>query len=492
MKRKLSAFLALVILLGSCSEISTGVTPARELSPTPNLAVAIPVLFSLTPKKTKKNPSSARKNDRISERPFVNTQIAVNWMDSLKSAVRQPEVYFRVKAQSDTILIAPHGTSIIYAANSFLLPDNTPATGWVDFSIRECYDGLSFFANDLTTWTTNNRILETGGSVFLEAKQDSIALRLDPLKPLQVGFPIPESQLERPVQMQAFYQDTNETNFVRWQDNTRRAGDRFSMTSNVPKDSIIRKTYIHMDSAHSELANLKLIDGSGTLRSWMIDRQIRTKELSEWAGTAGAVNVWVSFHPNGKIREIKSTKLVHQERLDALYSWLKTAPVVDMRQIEAKAFYEIRLVGKPMQSNVTLEAYLKEQTDENGRLNPSVASAILGRYMLTANNLGWINCDRYPASSTERVAVTLEREAGTSYYLLVKNYQAMLQPIETFGYVIFNDVPKNESVRLVAVKNGEEGLFAGSKDLTIKGRTVTKLEAAEPTAVVDLKKLLEL
>ena len=112
--------------------------------------------------------------------------------------------------------------------------------------------------------------------------------------------------------------------------------------------------------------------------------------------------------------------------------------------------------------------------------------------MLTSNGLGWINCDRYPNSFTERVAVTLEREEGTSYYLLLKNYQAMLQPNETLGYVTFNDIPKNEPVRLVTVKNGEPGLFASSKDLTIKGRTVTKLEAAEPTAVGDLKKLLEL
>ncbi len=492
MKRTLSALLAAAYLVGSCSDGSSGTNAARELPSNSNLAAAIPLLLSLTPKKESEKPVKKVNRPRPAKQPSTNPSVASNWLDSLKNQVRQPEIVFRVQANADTILIAPQGTSIFYEANSFLLPNDQAATGWVDLSIRECYDGVSFFANDLTTWTSSNRILETGGSVFLEAKQDTVVLRLDPKQPLQIGFPIPQSQQKRPVQMQTFYQDTNETNFVRWQDNNVRAGDRFATNVNAyPRDSIIRRTYILMDSAHSELANLKLIDGSGTLRSWMLDRQIRTKDLSEWAGTAGAVNVRVSFHPNGKIREVKSTHLVHQERLDALYSWLKTAPVVDMRQIDAKEFYEIRLVGKPIQSNVTLEAYLKEQTDENGRLNPKVPSAILGRYMLTANSLGWINCDRYPSSSTERVAVTLEREEGTSYYLLLKNYQAMLQPLETFGYVTFNDVPKNEPVRLVAVKNGENGLFSGSKDVTIKGRTVTQLEASEPTAVGDLKKLLE-
>lgn len=493
MKRSLSAFLVMVYLLGSCSGGSSGINAARDLPSNANLAAAIPLLISLTQKKDSEKPVVKLNRKRSTEIPSVNPPISINWMDSLKNMARQPEVVFRVQADADTILIAPQGTSIIYEANSFLLPNDQAATGWVDLSIRECYDGLSFFANDLTTWTTSKRILETAGSVFLEAKQDTVELHLDPKQPLQIGFPIPQSQQERPVQMQAFYQDTTETNFVRWQDNNVRAGDRLAMSVNsYPRDSIIRRTYIHMDSAHSELANLKLIDGSGTLRSWMLDRQIRTKDLSEWAQTAGAVNLRVSFHPNGKIRELKSTHLVHQERLDALYSWLKTAPVVDMRQIEAKEFYEIRLEGKPVQSNVTLEAYLKEQTDENGRLNPIVPTAIIGRYMLTSNGLGWINCDRYPTSFTERVAVTLEREEGTSYYLLLKNYQAMLQPNETFGYVTFNDIPKNEPVRLVAVKNGEAGLFAGTKDLTIKGRTVTKIEASEPTAVGDLKKLLEL
>ncbi len=493
MKRSLSAFLVTVYLLGSCSGGSSGINAARDLPSNTKLAAVIPLLLTLTQNKDSEKPVVKLNRKRSTEIPPVNPPISINWMDSLKHVARQPEVVFRLQANADTILIAPQGTSIIYEANSFLLPNDQVATGWVDLSIRECYDGLSFFANDLTTWTSSKRILETAGSVFLEAKQDSETLHLDPEQPLQIGFPIPKSQQERPLQMQTFYQDTTETNFVRWQDNNVREGDRFATNTNsYPRDSIIRRTYIHMDSAHSELANLKLIDGSGTLRSWMLDREIRTKDLYEWAQTAGAVNLRVSFHPNGKIREVKSTHLVHQERLDALYSWLKTAPVVDMRQIEAKEFYEIRLEGKPVQSNVTLEAYLKEQTDENGRLNPKVPTAIIGRYMLTSNGLGWINCDRYPTSFTERVAVTLEREEGTSYYLLLKNYQAMLQPNETFGYVTFNDIPKNEPVRLVAVKNGEAGLFAGTKDLTIKGRTVTKLEASEPTAVGDLKKLLEL
>ena len=43
--------------------------------------------------------------------------------------------------------------------------------------------------------------------------------------------------------MQAFYQDTTETNFVRWQDNNVRAGDRLAMSVNsYPWDSIIRRT----------------------------------------------------------------------------------------------------------------------------------------------------------------------------------------------------------------------------------------------------------
>ncbi|UPT65973.1 MAG: hypothetical protein M0D57_15925 [Sphingobacteriales bacterium JAD_PAG50586_3] len=80
--------------------------------------------------------------------------------------------------------------------------------------------------------------------------------------------------------------------------------------------------------------------------------------------------------------------------------------------------------------------------------------------------LSWINCDRFLNSGKELITMTLDQktDTGYQYYCVFKNINSVMPAYYVQGYWGFPNVPKNEEVVIVGVKNGKDlpGLFTAN------------------------------
>jgi mono/diheme cytochrome c family protein len=95
---------------------------------------------------------------------------------------------FVVRPGRDTLLRTAGGTLLFIPRNGFQRPDGTPAGGPVHVTLREALTPADLVLAHLTT-TSDGRMLESGGMVFVDANEAGQTLRINPGAPLRVSLP---------------------------------------------------------------------------------------------------------------------------------------------------------------------------------------------------------------------------------------------------------------------------------------------------------------
>ena len=133
----------------------------------------------------------------------ASSQSLSEWRSSLKEDVQT----FRVIADEVIRIKGKQGTELFFPALSFADAEGNTVHGEIELRLKECYDFLSFFADGLTTVTDQNELIETGGTIHLQAFQKGEELELLPDAAGAVLFP---KNGENKPDMQTFYGETAE------------------------------------------------------------------------------------------------------------------------------------------------------------------------------------------------------------------------------------------------------------------------------------------
>lgn len=116
--------------------------------------------------------------------------------------------YFKINQNRDTTLKGREGTIIEIPSNSFNTNSNE-----LTIRLKEYYKMSDMVFSDLTTMTTNNEIIETGGMLYIEAiSNDGKRLELKKDKEINLKFPFEEKKSD----MQLFTGETDQDGAVRW------------------------------------------------------------------------------------------------------------------------------------------------------------------------------------------------------------------------------------------------------------------------------------
>jgi outer membrane protein OmpA-like peptidoglycan-associated protein len=98
---------------------------------------------------------------------------------------KKPAETFVINPNRDTLIVGREGTRIFIPAGSFRTKDpNVP----IEIQLTEFYKMSDFVLNDLSTTTTINELLESGGTINIEAFSGNEKLELDDLATIQVSF----------------------------------------------------------------------------------------------------------------------------------------------------------------------------------------------------------------------------------------------------------------------------------------------------------------
>lgn len=107
------------------------------------------------------------------------------WADADRQLAAQ---VFTIQAGRDTILSTTGGLVLAVPANGWLSQDGQPVTGSVSLVVKEALDAASIMRAGLST-RSGQQLLETGGMFFVDARQGSDRLKINPAAGIYVEVP---------------------------------------------------------------------------------------------------------------------------------------------------------------------------------------------------------------------------------------------------------------------------------------------------------------
>ncbi len=423
-------------------------------------------------------------------------------LERLKAALRSQEQLFQVSADRDTIIIGEAGTRIHIPAASFVNEFGENVTGEIAFSLIECYTPLEMFARNLSTRTVDGELLETGGSVFMDAKQEDAKLQLKTDRSLKIDFPKGEEDL---AGMEEFKGIKNANGIIEWSSlpsNSKFTGtevqnDPFSLNNGLnmvqskgaPRVNLI-EIKVPAENSKMDLSAAKLNNGEGTLGDWLEKQDLKDGVLKDRFNNGYQVDAKITFNKRGKVSEVKSTLLVEQVLLDELYRLLMRAPALKMSKIKVGEPYPVVFKAKNLTRQKDIKAYyLKNDLEWNPDYDFSMEEKN-GFYTLNVQWMGWVNCDRF-SPERKRIDMIVKTSEKTTVFMIFTDIESQISP-SSFGTTYqFTNIPLDEPIRLIAVRveNGE--VFLESRDTKTALKIVT-LDPKVKASKEDIQKAFEL
>jgi hypothetical protein len=296
-----------------------------------------------------------------------------------------------IDPNKDTLLIGKRGTVVKFQAGSF-----KNVQGCVDITITEPSTFGDMILYDLTTQTRNGDILISDGMIKVEAKYNDAVIQ--PVKPVIILKPTKKIDPE----MKLFIGGSNEQDAVVWED----PNGKLKMLGNISDEDL------HALFGPDGLSNGELCGG---------------EDYSPPRCRFLFCKVKKAFQSKEKKRAAVALEARTKALFDSLTNWCGDRA-----------------------------EYLKEVEENFNPLDEADLSKIpadqVNYYVFQANQLGWMNLDKFGKFSGKRVdfRIKLDAEHPVSTNLAFMKYNSMLRGIISDGYAVFQNVPVGYTVKVIA------------------------------------------
>ena len=383
----------------------------------------------------------ALRNDLWKDRSSTVVIKQVDYLEGFK-AERQT---FTLDPSRINVLNGRNGTKVIVPDNVFRKRNGSPVFGLIQFELTEYYQKSDFVLNDLHTMS-GDRIIESGGTVYLKATQNGNELVLKEGEELRIKLPSSAPKSD----MQAFFGVENDSTggFEDW--------------ALVDNGGWVEAKNVTIDFNRAE----QLL--SRTAMNLEIDSKDR--ELLEFFGEPGNEQELGILIGN-------AIRKKDEKQLQNLVERYKVDLITAGREIFTDSLYSFTDAGRRFSgSGIIYRKSTKRKIDLNeetfARFNFSITDGIrfesnnsthivsltaekldfskprsIQNYLMRVGKMGWINCDRFLRESN--VTLTeLVVEIDPSLYkninlsLVFKEINSVM-PGQAFsdGRVVFHNVP---------------------------------------------------
>ena len=112
-------------------------------------------------------------------------QVGKEWSDADRKIA--PQV-FTINGARDTVIESKGGIIFSIPANGFLDSDGKPVKGQIQLTVKDALDAGTIMTSGLST-QSGDRLLETGGMFYIDARTGDDILKIDPAKGIYAGVP---------------------------------------------------------------------------------------------------------------------------------------------------------------------------------------------------------------------------------------------------------------------------------------------------------------
>lgn len=459
--------------------LKTDTTSKSEAQPNNNPKTSI-VLDSVLPKRILKDTSTDKdtlKTEIVTIEEHT-TSSKINRVDEVTTEVEIPKKVaqsFTISSEKDTTIICKEGTKLMIKANSFVKTDNSEVNGKLAFNVTEFYKLSDILLANLTT-TSNEKLLETGGMLYIEVKQNESILKLKENRHIKIAFP---SKVKK-ENMQLFSGEWKEGT-INW---TLEKQDNPSVINEIIEEDIeVPFAVIEQIPIYPGCENLQNTSGKRCLKDSIdafIQRNFNPKTITN-LGLKGRqrINVIFKFNKDGDVVDVRaraSHPALEREasRVVSLLPKMKpgkqrgkvvtvpySLPIIF--QVDGKSGMVLNSNNAmPIGTNPIQDSIVNRRFED--RLTSSESSNVsiseVNNYILRSANLGWINCDRFlKYNNNIKYLLNVNDYRGTVVSMVFKSIFAVIPSKKLNGEFYFKNVPNGEDIILVAIKKDNGKLY---------------------------------
>ncbi|MGE5944388.1 MAG: energy transducer TonB [Flavobacteriales bacterium] len=400
---------------------------------------------------------------------------------NLESLKKAPQT-FVVDSKKDTTIVCKEGTKLVIKANSFVDANNRKFDGKINFAVTEYYKLSDMLLANLST-TSNDKQLETGGMLFIEAKKNNENLNLAENSSIDIMFPTQNKK----ENMQLFS--------GKWKDGIMN-WDLQPNQVKISKEPIVETIEVEENEERFEVPfaviqqppvypgceNLSKTESIKCTRE-AISNFVQNNLNTSIAGAVGlkgrqSITSLFKINKEGNIVSIESraSHPVLQAEADRVISLLpKMKPGIQRGQ-EVTVRYSLPIIFKvdgssgrtSIDNNIQISAIpvdsIITQNFENSLVKESSTRSMstnVNSYILRTLNLGWINCDRFINGRTQRIKYSLRDNEGNKALvsMIFKSINSVLPSRNINGIYNFGTVGNNEDIVLIAIKKDNGKLY---------------------------------
>lgn len=352
---------------------------------------------------------------------------------------------FTIMSSRDTAITGEQGTKLFIKANSFVDMMDKPVEGEIDIELKECYKLDDMLKENLTT-LSDNKVLETGGMVYIGAKSNFKELKLKQFTDIEMANPLAEVMAD--TSMLLFYGKRNEQSYdINW------TIDKFS-----------RVPYPVATLTGGKSHNSTTIDYFANHFRFEKGRMIKCLKNKD------SLNFSVSLDELKKVIGFSGGSL--EGPGTALYEFIqlfnKNIPTVNSASWETG--FQFKVFNEPVYRQYVkeYERYMKDSKIHKERQlyfheskdNISYAT-ITPRFYI--GKIGWVNCDRFmqPTISVNTIQLKMNPDASENVKLILhpKIWPSIIKPtkLSESRLWVFPNIPVNQEVIIMGtiLKDGQ-------------------------------------
>ena len=400
---------------------------------------------------------------------------------SLVSFPKKKFQYFTINSSKDATITGREGTKITFKSNSFNVPKNSSIT----IRLKEYYKMSDIAFSNLTTETTDGKLLETGGMIYVDALANNKKVDLKKNIFFDIKFPFDKKKKD----MILFDGETKNKNVV-W----KKSKEEEIEILTEPVEEVVESEVMTIVEKMPEF------NGGQEKLFEYLGGNVKYPPAAKAQGISGKVYLNFVVGTDGEIRNIRVLRGVHPlldaeaiRVVSAMPKW--NAGMQRGKAVNVSYNLPINFVlkgVKPYSSTYNSEdiKYYKDSLrnakkadteknlfDDSGvaekknSRNESAAKNDISYYALSGSNLGWINCDRFARSGNLNLVIKLD-DKNTDVKIIFHRIKSLIAGYNNGLYSKFGRIPTGERVTVFAVKYVDKKPFVCLKEITTSSHSI--------------------
>lgn len=470
------------------------------VTPTPTDTVevisAVGVNKDLAQDTETKDSSLEKTVTKIIQTDTIQTDTIRSVSDIYKRFDKKPQL-FSILTDSDTTVFCKEGTSIKIKANTFISEKTgKEMSGKVLLAVKEYYKLSDIILSNLST-TSGNKILETGGMLHIEATSENENCLIKQGSNLEIGFPYSEKKVNMTLFNGVWKNDKIDWELTNTAPSVINVVEEVPLREPDPVFIIVEeaaeppwggegsKKYIKEMAQYPFSALKDKIEGTVYVQ-FTIDKYGNVMDINLLIGLDNTLDN-VAVYIISKMPVWKPAKQGGRP-VDQRFTWpikfaLKDTVFNEEEILQAKLLDEkiknikVNFRGSSSISNNKDFSEDFEKKAQNDNFKEATVSEV-NRYLFSASQLGWINCDRFLKYSSRITdySIQIDQADKAIINLIFQKYKSILPGKVESNRITFKNVPLGEKITIVAIKTFNNNIFLAVKETTITDKEETLLD----------------